>query len=504
MDFLERVRQLTLGNLEIYRQRAELRAAGAEALERRERLAAHPPVRESYIRAEEVRPYEELKAARREAIRSVDEQIRGQRTVARFPTVDGQSLAHHGFRSNPAVFGAIRLYVNQLRLSVPRVVDADGVEVGENHRRAQKVRKIFTNPSGMNGSVLWSDLLDEFPTDLLSFGNHFLEIGDDTDTDTEGQLLWRLEPWNVRIVPLVHPWGWVHSYIYDMPVELGGERLRYRIPVERMIHLRVNDPTDPFFGIPPLHPCRKPIAIDNELADLFQVTLQNRAVLPYALVANAKEMLDANVPFRPDDPLAAPGAGPPSALEIRDKFHEDTTGPHRGKPGVIMGMEIKTMALNMEEMGIGHLVSYPESRIWQALGVPPSLVGTSGDQDQPNRSNMHQEVRAWLEGPVTSMVKMYEQGFNGRVIPIHDKTPQPIRAILDISEIAALQAAKLDRLVEAAKIFKAKLLRRHSCLKLAGCPPEGPDEFFDGPAQGRLTTVNDDDNQEQSEAERSD
>lgn len=501
MGILARARQLTFGNVAIYRRRAELRK---ESTDSRERLTAHPPVRESYIRADEVRPYEELKAARREAIRSVDEQIRGQSAVPRWPTVDGQALAQHGFRSNPAVFGAIRLYVNQLRLSVPRIVDDKGVEVDESHRRAQKVRKIFTNPSGMNGSVLWADLLDEYPTDLLSFGNHFIEIGDDVDTETEGQLLWRLEPGNVRIVPLIHPWGWVHSYIYEMPVELGGERLRYRIPPERMIHLRINDPADPFFGVSPLHPCRKPIAIDNELADLFQVTLQNRAVLPYALVADPKVMQEASVAFgHPDDPALAPGAKP-TALQIRDKFHEDTTGPHRGKPGLVMGMEIKTMALNMEEMGVGHLVAYPESRIWQALGVPPSLVGTSGDQDQPNRSNLHQEIRAWLEGPVTSMVKMYEDGFNGRVIPIHDRSPRPIRAVLDISQIAAIQGAKLDRLVEASKIFKAKLLKRHSCLRLAGCPPEGPDEFFDGPAEGRLTALNDDDNQEQSEAERSD
>lgn len=434
-----------------------------------------PASRQVSVNSESIQPYEALTARRIElAHGAVSSQISGlQSRQPRYPQVHtGRALVQRGFRINAIVRSCSDMIAKSAVMARPVVQNLDGTPATS--PVAGKISNLFRWPSGTTfsgargttGPLNGNDLFYRLYQDLTTYGNAMWEWVDGVGNADPVQL-WRMDPLKTLIEP--DPVRWIKRYVY----EVDGER--FTIPVDRVIHWRMWDPLDEFFGVPPLFSASRDLATDNEITNFSMTTIQNMGVPPLALQYNLKDIVDSGMPL---DPSANPQLGV-DIPELQNRWQSHYSGDQRGKPAVAWGFEIKLLGMDMSKLDVTGLQGVSLNRIAMVHGVPPALLGLSGtgSSGNPARAFYRQAREDFYTTTIKSFLQKVEDGLDARLVPAFDPT-QSVQVRLDDSHIDVLREEKLKRAREAGEVFVRNLAKRNTLQRMAGMPIEGDDVFF--------------------------
>lgn len=368
-----------------------------------------------------------------------------------FPTGDFYVFTEQGYLRNELVYAGIRKIMEATASAPLRVFDAKGNRL-DNHPLRQLIRR--PNPF-MGENLLWQ------MTALYMHlsGNSFWE----KVRSASGQVveLWPLRPDRMRIRPSNK--NFIDGYVY----EIAGKQ--FQLNTQDVIHFKFAHPLYDYWGLSPLFPALRRIAIDNESADYLKVTLQNLGVPPF-LITVQQALDEATV-----DRLYA-------------MLPQRWGGRNRGRAGFLQtGMDVKTIASPIKDMAMPELDEVSQKRVLASLGVPPILVG-----QESTFANYEQARGAFYEDTVSPFHELLDDKLEADLL-FADFQGESLELRFDTSEVPALRSVRQLRWTNANQGVAAGYITVNEGRAMVGLPPiEGPGDVYLRPVQTVAVPVNGD------------
>jgi HK97 family phage portal protein len=269
---------------------------------------------------------------------------------------DYEALAREGFARNAVVYRCVRM-VAEAAASVPLVVMQGGRRAGAEH----PLQMLLDRPNPEQGGP---DLMEAFYGALQTSGNGYLEAaGEESPRE-----LYALRPDRMKVIPGRQ--GWPEAYEYAA----GGRAVRIGrdgdgwLPV---LHLKLFNPTDDWYGFPPLEAAAFAVDVHNASGAWNKALLDNAA--------------------RPSGALVYGGQGGERLTEeqfatLKAALSEAHSGrENAGRPLLLEGgLDWKPMSLSPAEMDFTGGKHAAAREIALAFGVPPQLLGVPGDNTYAN------------------------------------------------------------------------------------------------------------------------
>jgi HK97 family phage portal protein len=285
---------------------------------------------------------------------------------------DYAAFAREGFQTNPVAHRAIRL-IADCAASVPLDVSCDDTGA------AQAAATLLARP---NPRQAGQALLEAVHLHLAIAGNAYIEC---VTLDGRPQELHALRPDRVRVVP-GHS-GWPEAYEYVV----GGRSVRFHAgdggpsPILHMLH---HHPADDHYGLSGMEAASAAIDIHNEASRWNKALLDNAARPSGALVYSAD---GANMTEEQFERLKS---------ELESGFQG---AANAGRPLLLEGgLDWKPLSLTPKEMDFIELKNMASREVALALGVPPLLLGLSGDATYANFAEANRAF--WRQG-IAPLVK---------------------------------------------------------------------------------------------------
>ena len=195
------------------------------------------------------------------------------------------------------------------------------------------------------------------------------------------------------------------------------------IPAEDMIHLRLPDAFDEFWGLSPLFVLAKYGDIDKQSTDFLRTYFLNRGVPSGMLIAKGR--------VQDND-----------RQELKDSWRTQFQGK-QGWHGVTVldqGVEYQALSTGLKDLDLNPVFNQTETRIAMVYGVPPILLGTNSGLERSTFSNFSESRRGfWTE----TLVPMYTRIVRRLTKKLAQEDFGPRRLIkADVSKVAGLQENK--------------------------------------------------------------
>jgi HK97 family phage portal protein len=266
---------------------------------------------------------------------------------------DFGGFAREGFQTNPVAHRCLRLLSDCAASVNWSVACAD--KATEN-----RVHALLHRPHARQSGT---GFLEALYLQLVLSGNAYAEC-----VTLEGmpRELHVLRSDRMRVVP--GPEGWPEAYEYAV----HGRTLRFEAGdgPSPVLHLKLNHPLDDHYGMPPMEAAAAAVDIHNEASRWNKALLDNAARPSGALVYAAD---GANMSEEQFDRLRR---------ELEDNFQGSVNA---GRPLLLEGgLDWKPLSLSPKEMDFIELKNAAAREIALALGVPPLVLGLSGDNTHAN------------------------------------------------------------------------------------------------------------------------
>ncbi len=270
---------------------------------------------------------------------------------------DYHALAREGFARNPVAYRCVRM-VAEAAASAPLRVFHQG-RLAPDH----PLQTLLSRP---NPEEAGPDLMEGFFGALQTSGNAYLEAVGEEAPLTE---LYALRPDRMRVVP--GPQGWPDAYDY----QVSGRTVRLSRQADGflpVLHLKLFNPTDDYYGFSPLEAAAWSIDVHNASSAWNKALLDNAARPSGALVYSGRS---------PGDRLS-----PDQFDRLRQELSDAHSGPAgAGRPMLLEGgLDWKPMALTPADMDFIPGKAAAAREIASAFGVPPQLLGIPGDNAYAN------------------------------------------------------------------------------------------------------------------------
>lgn len=337
---------------------------------------------------------------------------------AEYPEISFDSFVRNAFKGNEIVNRALCIKAASLAAAPLRVYRKSDDEELPDH----KLRMLFHNPNSWQSEYDLKEMIS-FHLDLA--GNVYIQKVRNRGMGIA--YLWMLRPDRVSVLinPSMGLVGYEHQY---------GASRQFITP-EDMIHIKLNDPSTPWIGIPPMIAAQRRIAIDNEAADFAKSMLQNRAV-PGLVIETDYAIKDKDVLDR-----------------LRKVWQQSFGGIRRGLPAFMQkGMSVKAISLNMQELAFDDLNATDEARILMALGVPPSVIGAKVGLDRNTFSNAEEARRSFYEDTIEPLMNRIDDIFDQQLVP---EFGNDIYTKFDVSNVAAYRSIRESKRSEALDGLKS-------------------------------------------------
>jgi HK97 family phage portal protein len=258
--------------------------------------------------------------------------------------------AREGFMTNAIGYRCVRM-IAEAASSVPLLIYQRAKEA-ETH----PLLDILTRP---NPSQTGRELIENIVSYLLLAGNSFIEVSSLDNTPRE---LMALRPDRIKVVPGVD--GWPDHYEYSVHGSIA------KLPAESVLHIRMFNPLDDYYGQSPLEAAQRSIDTHNSASAWNKSMLDNAARPSGALVfAASDEQLTAEQFERLKNELETSYQGAANA----------------GRPMVLEGgLDWKEMGYSPKDMDFIAAKNSAAREIALAFGVPPMLLGIPGDNTYSN------------------------------------------------------------------------------------------------------------------------
>lgn len=191
-----------------------------------------------------------------------------------------------------------------------------------------------------------------------------------------------------------------------------------RLEAGEIIFLKLDDPLNKDRGLSPLAAAARETDTDNEATDFRKAFFQNGGIPSGVLTTE-----------RP--------ATPKELEEWAAMWRERYSGSkNAGKtPALAGGLKYQRAGALPNELAFPELTGLSESRICQAFGVPPILVGAKVGLDRSTYNNYANARRSFWEDTVSPLLEFLEDELTDGLTEIGDGR----RIVFDISKVPALQ-----------------------------------------------------------------
>ena len=330
-----------------------------------------------------------------------------------FPSNNFADLVKGGYQKNAVVFACIQSKVKALNASRFQIVDiASGEAIGDH-----PVRVLIHNPNPFTSEYsFWEQVL--LSLDLAGIA-YIHKV-----RNAEGglvEMLWNLRPDSIK--PVTDATSFIKHYVQ----EIGGSSRT--ISIDDLIVIKYTNPDNPFAGQPPLNAALRDTATDNEATDFKKVMLQNKGMSPGIIISTKSKMTN----------------------EMRDRFVADWAqrfgSENRGRPVIteMNAMDIKSLALNMNELAIRDLTDISEARICAVLGVPPIIVGVNVGLSNATYSNAAEFRKSFYEDTIIPLQNLIDDSLDADLIQEADSTVRGEFNNSNVPALAGIRQAKFDQ-----------------------------------------------------------
>jgi len=365
-----------------------------------------------------------------------------------FPTGDYFVFSEQAYQRNELIYRGIRILCDSVAGAPLSVYDANGAKV-----KAHPIRQLIRKPNPFMGEhMLWTMTV----LHMMLSGNAFWEkVRDANGNPVE---LWLLRPDRVRIIPSNE--NFIDGYIY----EIAGHR--YPLDTADIVHFKFPHPLYDYWGLSPLQPAIRRIAIDNEQADFIKVTLQNYGVPPAFITI--QERIDADTVRRLDAQTGRWG------------------GRNRGKFGYLQaGMDIKVVGQAMKDLVMPELDAMSQKRVLASIGIPPILLG-----QEATYANYAEARASMYEDVVIPLQSMLDDKIESDLLFADFDSTEKYALGFDTSEVPALRPVRQTRWDNAVKGFAAGMLTLNSALRIVGEQPVPDGDVFVRPMSSTTVPAN--------------
>ena len=260
------------------------------------------------------------------------------------------SLAREGFAGNAIGYRCVRM-IAEAASSIPLLLYQGDAELTK-HPLLNLLKQPNPTQSGR-------DLFENIISYLLVAGNSYIEVSNLEGTPRE---LISLRPDRVKVIAGHN--GWPDAYEYSV---YGAST---RLPAENVLHIKMFNPLDDYYGQSPLEAAQRSIDTHNSAAAWNKAMLDNAARPSGALVFAASEGRLTNEQFE----------------RIKSELESTYQGAaNAGRPMVLEGgLDWKEMGYSPKDMEFTETKNSSAREIALAFGVPPMLLGIPGDNTFAN------------------------------------------------------------------------------------------------------------------------
>lgn len=354
------------------------------------------------------------------------------------------ALTRAGYERNAIVHRCVRM-VAESAASIPwRLYE------GRNEIEAHPLLDLVERPNPAQTRV---DLVEGVVTNLLLFGNAYLEA---SDIDGAVREIHNLRADRMSVAP--GPNGWPEAYEYAF----GAERVRYVLRgegVEPILHLKLNHPLDDHYGMPPLAAAQMALDTHNAAGFWNKALLDNAARPSGALVyggGDGAQMTDAQFD------------------RLKQELDENFSGhANAGRPLLLDGgLDWKALSLTPKDRDFIEAKAAAAREIALCFGVPPLVLGLPGDNTHANYAEAN---RAFWRGAVIPMLARVQKAMELWLRPAWGE----LRFDYDLDRIDALAS---ERAAEWTRVGAADFLTDDEKREALGYGPKAPPERTDNGA----------------------
>jgi HK97 family phage portal protein len=280
------------------------------------------------------------------------------------------ALAREGYAANVIGYRAVRM-VAEAAASIPLLLYVDGKEI-ESH----PLISLLSRP---NAAQTGRELFENFYAFLMVAGNAYAELVTLDDAPRE---LFALRPDRMAVVPSKA--GWPESFEYSV----GGQSVR--MPRETVLHIKMFNPVDDYYGLAPMEAAARSIDTHNAASAWNKAMLDNAARPSGALVFAAG---DGSLTTEQFDRLKA---------ELEGTYQG---AANAGRPMILEGgLDWKEMGFSPKDMEFIEAKNIAAREIALAFGVPPMLLGIPGDSTYANYAEANRSF--WRQSVVPLVGRM--------------------------------------------------------------------------------------------------
>lgn len=344
------------------------------------------------------------------------------------------SLAKEGFSENVTVYACVMKY-GQALSGIPWVLyrrgrgtgtktqkimtasaHMKGFALGQRYRSARKavelaevedhpLLRLLEKPNPRQGGGV---LIEQLVAFWFLTGNSYLTaVGPKVGPPRE---LYVLRPDRTEVVPGDGVNELVAGYVY----KVGSEEQPF--PAAAILHLKMFNPLDDWYGLSPVAVAARSIDTDNEALKWNYSLLRNEG-RPAGAFVTAQPLTD------------------PQRDRMRKQLKEKYSGwQNAGKPLLLeAGLDYKTITLSPQDMGWATSRKMSKREICQAIGVAPELIG---DQENKTYSNYAEARTAFYQEGVLPAADRLRDDLNNWLTP---RFGDNLRLDYDKDQIEALQ-----------------------------------------------------------------
>jgi HK97 family phage portal protein len=325
------------------------------------------------------------------------------------------ALAKEGFAGNAIGYRCIRM-IAEAASSVPLLVYD-----GDKELASHPLKQLLARP---NPAQTGRELIENMLSFLLVAGNSYVEVSTLDGTPRE---LVALRPDRVQVVAGAN--GWPEAYEYAV------EGSAIRLSAEAVLHLKLFNPLNDYYGMSPLEAASRSIDTHNSASAWNKAMLDNAARPSGALVFSSGEGQLTDEQFD----------------RLKSRLAGDFQGAvNAGRPMVLEGgLDWKEMSFSPKDMEFIEAKNASAREVALAFGVPPMLLGIPGDNTFANYAEANRTF--WRQSVVPLLGRVTEALTNF----LGPTFGEGIRVGLDLDQVEALSA---DRDALWARVDKASFL----------------------------------------------
>ncbi len=312
------------------------------------------------------------------------------------------ALAREGFAGNVVGYRCVRM-IAEAAASIPLLTYVKGEEV-----ETSAVKSLMARP---NPAQSGGELMEQLCAQLMVAGNAYVEL---VTLDNVPRELFALRPDRMTVVP--SRTGWPEAYEYAV----NGSSVR--LPRDAVLHLKLFNPVDDYYGLSPLEAACRSIDTHNAASSWNKAMLDNAA--------------------RPSGALVFAGSDNTLTTEQFERLKSELQSTYQGaanagRPMILEGgLDWKEMGFSPKEMEFNEAKNAAAREIALAFGVPPMLLGIPGDNTYANFAEANRTFWRQTIVPLANRVCTSLAGF---LQPFAD---DDLRIVPDLDQIEALA---LDR-----------------------------------------------------------